>query len=229
MLKDEEEELAAIEAEELARELAAANAPKKKKKPVKFPAEDLDVRLTEKEKKQGVRVVRPLPSRDLPFDSCGPGVFESFLMSWNFLHVFSYAALRTVFETRALTKVCSVPLNLSTFTLDEFEHALRHSTADPPCALIGEAHTALMSVLRGQQQTKHHPAVVSLMHAEAEDGADSAEDIISTEQLLGRMEAVGQTWESSPTSANREDWESCLIGCLKDVSGRSACARAGVN
>ncbi|KZW00685.1 hypothetical protein EXIGLDRAFT_639080 [Exidia glandulosa HHB12029] len=195
MLKEEEEELALIEAEERARELAMANAPKKKKKPVKFPAEDMDVRLTEKEKKSGASLVRPIPNRDLPFDSCGPGVFESFLMSWNFLHVFS------------------APLNLSTFTLDEYEHALRHSTTDPPCALITESHQALMSVLRNQQAAKHHPAVVSLMNTE-----DGPEDVVSSEELLRRIEDVGNTWEMGLNAAGREPWESCLIGCLKDYA-----------
>lgn len=194
MLKDEEEELAAIEAAERERELAAAQ-PKKKKKPVKFPAEDLDVRLTEKEKKAGAKVERPMPSRDLPFDSCGPGVFESFLMSWNFLHVFS------------------APLNLSTFTLDEYEHALRHATADPPCALIAESHVALMTVLRNQHPTKHHPAVVSLMQED-----DGPEDVISGEDLLNRLEAYGNNWEKVSLKAadGREGWEDALIGCLKD-------------
>jgi bromodomain adjacent to zinc finger domain protein 1A len=58
---------------------------KKKKKPLRYPAEDMDVVLTEKDKKAGARVQRPVPSRNtLPFGDH----FEEFLMSWNFLVVY---------------------------------------------------------------------------------------------------------------------------------------------
>jgi bromodomain adjacent to zinc finger domain protein 1A len=60
-------------------------AEKKKKKPIRYPTEDLDVRLSEKEKKAGMKVQRPLPSRtNIPFHEY-EGAFEAFLFSWNFL------------------------------------------------------------------------------------------------------------------------------------------------
>jgi hypothetical protein len=63
-------------------------AEKKKKKPLRYPAEDLDITLGEKEKKAGIKVKRPVPSRiALPFNGT-PGTFEAFLMTWNFLVVF---------------------------------------------------------------------------------------------------------------------------------------------
>jgi len=63
-------------------------AEKKKKKPIRYPTEDLDVKLSEKEKKAGVRVQRPTPSRTaIPFHE-HQGAFESFLLSWNFLIVY---------------------------------------------------------------------------------------------------------------------------------------------
>jgi bromodomain adjacent to zinc finger domain protein 1A len=63
-------------------------AEKKKKKPVRYPTEDLDVRLSEKEKKAGMKVLRPIPSRSaVPFQD-DAGSFESFLMAWNFLVVY---------------------------------------------------------------------------------------------------------------------------------------------
>src|SRR6266545_2543406 len=74
----EKEEKHRLEAERLAAE-------KKKKKPLRYPTEDLDIRLAEKDKKAGMRLTRPLAKRAcLPFNDT-PGSFEAFLMSWNFL------------------------------------------------------------------------------------------------------------------------------------------------
>ena len=64
--------------------------PEKKKKPLRYPAEDTDVVLPERDKKAGAKVQRPVPSRELPFRDL-PGVFESFLMVWNYLNVYGYA------------------------------------------------------------------------------------------------------------------------------------------
>lgn len=63
---------------------------KKKKKPLRYPAEDMDVTLLERDKKAGVKVQRPVPSTELPFRKI-PGVFEQFLMAWNYLNVYGYA------------------------------------------------------------------------------------------------------------------------------------------
>jgi bromodomain adjacent to zinc finger domain protein 1A len=63
-------------------------AEKKKKKPLRYPTEDLDVLLSDKEKKAGINIKRPVPSRvALPFNDT-PGTFEAFLMTWNFLVVY---------------------------------------------------------------------------------------------------------------------------------------------
>ena len=79
------------EAREKAKEKEEADrlaAEKKRKKPIRYPTEDLDVRLSEKEKKAGMKVQRPLPSRTaLPFHE-HLGAFESFLLAWNFLIVY---------------------------------------------------------------------------------------------------------------------------------------------
>lgn len=79
--REAEKLLAKAEAERQAAE-------KKKKKPIRYPTEDLDVVLSEKEKKAGMKVRRPIPSRTaLPFND-RKGCFESFLMTWNFLIVY---------------------------------------------------------------------------------------------------------------------------------------------
>ena len=83
----------ALEKEREAEKLAKAEAQrqaaeKKKKKPIRYPTEDLDVTLSEKERKNGMKVRRPVPSRSaLPFND-RKGSFESFLMAWNFLIVY---------------------------------------------------------------------------------------------------------------------------------------------
>jgi bromodomain adjacent to zinc finger domain protein 1A len=79
--KAEKERLAKEEAERVAAE-------KKKKKPVRYPTEDLDVRISEKDKKAGVNLRRPLAQRsNLPFNDTSL-TFESFLFCWNFLNTF---------------------------------------------------------------------------------------------------------------------------------------------
>jgi hypothetical protein len=79
--KAEKQRLAKEEAERIAAE-------KKKKKPVRYPTEDLDIRISDKDKKAGLRLTRPLANRAcLPFNDV-PGAFEAFLMAWNFLVVY---------------------------------------------------------------------------------------------------------------------------------------------
>jgi bromodomain adjacent to zinc finger domain protein 1A len=78
--KAEKQRLAKEEAERLAAE-------KKKKKPIRYPTEDLDIQVSDKDKKAGAKVQRPLASRALPFNE-NPSVFESFLLAWNFLVVY---------------------------------------------------------------------------------------------------------------------------------------------
>lgn len=79
--KLDQQRLAREEAERIAAE-------KKKKKPIRYPTEDLDVRLTDKDLKAGMKMKRPVPtSHVLPFNHY-PGCFESFLMAWNFLVVY---------------------------------------------------------------------------------------------------------------------------------------------
>lgn len=69
--------LAKAEADRLAAE-------KKKKKPLRYPTEDLDIRITEKDKKAGMTLTRPPGRIAATSDNC----FESVLMSWNFLVVY---------------------------------------------------------------------------------------------------------------------------------------------
>jgi bromodomain adjacent to zinc finger domain protein 1A len=122
----------------------------------------------------------------------------------------------------------SQPLHLSSFTLDEFEHAIRHSVADPPCSLLAEVHSTLIYNLR-TVSFQRHSAVRSMLqyqdktYNEDDDSShDDGDQIfgVSVEQLSAAMADVGNNWERAPLRASegRDGWEDSLVGCLKDVS-----------
>ncbi|EPQ60860.1 hypothetical protein GLOTRDRAFT_135465 [Gloeophyllum trabeum ATCC 11539] len=177
-----------------------------KKKPIRYPTEDLDVRLGDKEKKAGMKIKRPVPSRTaLPFGE-DRHTFEMFLMAWNFLVVYGQ------------------PLHLSSFTLDEFEHALQHPVADPACPLLGEIHSTLIYNLRTVPFVRHN-AIMSLLDlkeniADGERPDDRIEDSfgVPIATLVDAVADVGNNWERVPLRATegREGWEDALVGCLKD-------------
>ncbi|KAF8898556.1 chromatin remodeling complex protein [Infundibulicybe gibba] len=192
--KAEKQKMAKEEAERLAAE-------KKKKKPLRYPTEDLDIRMAEKDKKAGMSVQRPMASRVLPFNE-EHGTFEAFLMAWNFLIVYGQ------------------PLHISTFTLDEFEHSLRHSVTDLPCPLLAEVHSTLIYNLR-TVTFQRHSALVSLLRLKEEFESKGMDDKIlgvSIDQLTTAMADVGSNWERVPLryAEGREGWEEALLGCLKD-------------
>ena len=109
----------------------------------------------------------------------------------------------------------SQPLHLSTFTLDELEHAIRHSLVEPPCQLIAEVHSSLVYNLR-TVTFQRHSAVMSLMNAPEADADDLG---VTVEELTTAMTDVGNNWERTPLrhGEGREGWEESLVGCLKDV------------
>ncbi|EPQ28067.1 uncharacterized protein PFL1_04394 [Pseudozyma flocculosa PF-1] len=122
--------------EEKAKEEERLKAERERKKQVKYPIEDLDLDpITPRELKFQVegelprRRQRPIPSRGPAALPVPVAVFEEFMVSYYFLV--------------ALGK----PLSLSVFTLDDYEHALRHSTHEPPCALIAEIHAVLINTI----------------------------------------------------------------------------------
>lgn len=110
------------------------------------------------------------------------------------------------------------PLHLSTFTMDEFEHALRHSLVDPPCALLGEIHSTLIYNLRTVPFTRHS-AVLSLLRLQDTLEEEHRVLSVSIDELAGAMADVGNNWERIPLRHNemRDGWEEALLGCLKDV------------
>ncbi|KAF8844084.1 hypothetical protein BDN67DRAFT_944466 [Paxillus ammoniavirescens] len=190
--KAERQQKAKEEAERLAAE-------RKKKKPIRYPTEDMDVRISDKEKKAGVKVKKPIPSRVLlPFGE-DQATFESFLMAWNFLVVYGQ------------------PLHLSPLTMDDFEHALRHSVIEPPCPMLSEIHATLIYNLRTVPFNRHS-AVLSLLRLK--DGLEENHKVfgVTIDELAAAMADVGNNWERVPLRIQdtRAGWEDALLGCLKD-------------
>jgi bromodomain adjacent to zinc finger domain protein 1A len=61
-----------------------------KKSVARWPIEDLDVILTEKERQTEKPVIRPLPRRVTEFSV--PDYFEAFLMAWNFVTTYGFVS-----------------------------------------------------------------------------------------------------------------------------------------
>ncbi|KAH8120133.1 ATP-utilizing chromatin assembly and remodelling N-terminal-domain-containing protein [Phellopilus nigrolimitatus] len=194
--KQAAEQAARAEAERLAAEKA-----KQKKKAVRYPTEDLDVRLNDRDKRAGMKLLRPVPSRSpekLPFNET-EGVFESFLAAWNFLICFGQ------------------PLHLSFLTLDDFEHALRHTHSDTPCSLLSEVHSVLIYNLRTVPFTRH-AAVLSLLELQKNEMDVDSGDEPSIDMLTEALADVGNNWERVPLkhADGRLGWQDAVVGCLKD-------------
>jgi bromodomain adjacent to zinc finger domain protein 1A len=112
---------------------------------------------------------------------------------------------------------------LSTFSLDEFEHAIRHSAADQPCPLLAEVHSTLIYNLR-TVGFRRHSALLSLLKRKEEQISVSkykGQKVfgVPVDDLIGAMADVGSNWERVPLrhTEGRDGWEDALVGCLKDV------------
>ena len=102
---------------------------------------------------------------------------------------------------------------------DEFEHAIRHSVADPPCPLLAEVHSILIYNLRTVPFVRHS-ALLSLLRRKEEENPGVSEVFgVTIDQLSAAMADVGNNWERVPLkhSEGRVGWEEALVGCLKDV------------
>ena len=106
---------------------------------------------------------------------------------------------------------------MSSFTMDDFEGAMRHSVIEPHCQLLAEVHATLIYNLRTVPFNRHS-AILSLVQYKDEKGDDEYLGV-TIEQLTGAMADVGNNWERAPLrhAEGREGWEESMVGCLKDV------------
>lgn len=110
-----------------------AEEEKAKKKPLKFPVEDLEVDpVTERELKAKIagevprRRDRPPPNIDI---SIPAEMFEPMMITYHFLHAFGK------------------PLMLAPFSLDDYQAALEHQTSDLQATLITEINACLLNLI----------------------------------------------------------------------------------
>ncbi|GAA5988815.1 hypothetical protein JCM10908_006182 [Rhodotorula pacifica] len=119
-----------------------SDAPPREKKPpeprakaIKYPIEDLELDPMSIHDGRILRRVntdlpplppKPQPKRTLPVPR---EQFDCFVETWNALNIFSK------------------PLNLSTFSMDDYAGALAHDTLSPRCILLVEIHASLTNVL----------------------------------------------------------------------------------
>lgn len=112
--------------------------------------------------------------------------------------------------------ICRQPLHLSTFSMDDFEQAIRHSVLDPPCPLIAEVHSTLIYNLRTVPFSRQG-AIQSLKDDDSSNPRSCLG--VSIDPLAEALEDIGNNWERAPLrhAELRNGWEESLIGCLKDV------------
>jgi bromodomain adjacent to zinc finger domain protein 1A len=119
-------------------------------------------------------------------------------------------------------------LDLSPFTIDEYENALYHTNPLQPCILLQEIHQTLLNVVRqdavrGQEQVLPFKAAVPLpVDDESSDESDDEdEDKQERERLVAEQAAsLAATFldrEAGGGRAGRRDWEGMLVGCLWQV------------
>lgn len=142
--------------------------------------------------------LRPALTRSLPFGDH----FEKFLMSWSFLNVMGK------------------PLNLSSFTLDDYQQALYHT--DPyssPTPLITEIHSTILNALIRDLATGHAPVrPISLTGLPDDNDTDYWEGTkgATAETLRPIVEPLSHIWAAKYLKATdgRKGWELALVGCL---------------
>jgi len=108
------------------------------------------------------------------------------------------------------------PLNLSPFTIDEFEQSLYHKEPTP---LLTEIHTSLLNTLITDLSSGEiiRPLGTPVNQAGEENDTDYWEGLkgATTETLRSIAEDLASTW-TTPIGKDRKGWESALVGLLWD-------------
>ncbi|PWN37330.1 uncharacterized protein FA14DRAFT_159430 [Meira miltonrushii] len=151
---------AAKEEAERKEEEERRKAEERRKKMIKYPIEDLlleplnDEEVVKSENGDHItrRNLRPVPSTSLL--PAGKDLFEPMMNSYVFL------------------QGCAKALLLSPFHLDDLESALKHSSYDPPCHLVGEVHAALLNIIVRDFTNQKVPTIKAV----AKDASGDEED-----------------------------------------------------
>jgi hypothetical protein len=168
-------------------------AEEKRRKMIKYPLEDLQLEVVNRELAQdhqgeSTTDTLPEPKRPVPRTTLlpvSPTLFEPLMNSYLFL------------------QACGKALSLSPFHLDEYESALRHTTHDPPCHLIGEAHAALLNVIVRDTSNAKLPSA-NAPKAVADDD-DLEEDEFDEDNNLTEDEEAGEDIANESEEEEEED------------------------
>lgn len=115
-------------------------------------------------------------------------------------------------------------LKISSFTLDDYENAIRHNIPELPCNLLAETHACLLTVARERAGTKYI-AMDSLDAQESEEKDDDSPKHIHSSVSLSDIahEAKGLGYKahisglSSSKDSPRTGWEDALAIYIRDV------------
>ncbi|KAG0192120.1 hypothetical protein DFQ28_010119 [Apophysomyces sp. BC1034] len=217
---------------------------RRKQTAVKYPVEDLDLPIYRKDPNMnwllvdlspdkcpvddmripypsGGRPPRPIPRNDctLSYD-----LFDKMLSIWSFITIFSE------------------PLQLTPFSIDEFQRALFHTSHQPKATVMIESNVGLLNVIISERkedianEIANGNAVEDYLDALEEDpeknGRTHTEDdstsalsrLRRTKVERGWRDAeqlkIGDNWDNKEirSGPDRKGWETALIGCLNEVA-----------
>ncbi|KAF7726253.1 hypothetical protein EC973_008963 [Apophysomyces ossiformis] len=217
---------------------------KRKQTTIKYPIEDLDLPIYRKDPNMNwllvdmssekcptddVRIPYPSggrPPRPIPHDDCTMpyDLFDKMLSIWSFLAIFSE------------------PLQLTPFSIDEFQRALFHTSHQPKATIMIESNVCLLNVIINERREdianeiasgnavedyldalEEDPERNGKMHTE-DDSSSALSRLRRTKVERGWRDAeqlkIGDNWDAKDICAghDRKGWETALIGCLNEVA-----------
>lgn len=220
---------------------------KRKPIPVKYPIEDLDLPIYRKDPNlnwelvdmspdvyngpetipypSGGRAPRPIPHENT---AIADDLFETFISVWSFLNVFSD------------------PLELTPFSIDDFEQVLCQSPQQhTKTSILVDSNIALLNAIISERNQDSVSDIVSgitmedyvdMLDEQNESGRSSSSSSSSSPQVKdtafsrlrrGKVERgwrdaeqlkLGKNWDKKEIGSNRKGWETALIGCLNDTA-----------
>lgn len=214
---------AAKEEAERKEEEERRKAEERRKKMIKYPIEDLlleplkdeDVVKSENGDQPTRRKQRPVPSTVLL--PAGKDLFEPMMNSYVFL------------------QGCAKALLLSPFHLDDFESALKHSSYDPPCHLVGEIHASLLNIIVRDLTNQKAPTIKAVTKNEDGDEEDefdeenneSEEEEEEAEQIADDEEEEDELDELDSKASSTADESGIESGDEEDEEGEKGEKKQG--
>ncbi|KAF9325656.1 hypothetical protein BG006_010861 [Podila minutissima] len=198
---------------------------------IKYPMEDLSLDAGALSKREVV--ARPAAQKET---SVPQDLFESVIMSWQFLNTFG------------------TPLKLMPFGIKAFEDSLSHTTVEPRSVMVAEYHSTLMNVIiqdrmnglvkpvlatgsttnTGSVNITRDDRESSVMtdNSTMDDGDLSIgdqDDYVHHERrklaqrpINEQVVVVGQGWDARLVPSSRDGWEAVLVGLINELGSFEA-------